>query len=145
MIVYQQIRFLLKKQSLMTLNWTRFYQYGLQSSIRHRSMQIVACTQYFRRLSINLKDKWLSLIANILMLSSAIPMLTLNWRILDLANYMNLFIMKFLERFQKKSTCLLTNWVYFFMQSIDWESMKITATKTRTYKKSNLINSRMYW
>ena len=129
----------------MALNWTKFYQYGLQLSIRHRFMQTVACIQYFRLSLINLKDKWLYLIANIPTLLSAIPMLTLNWKILDLVNYMNLFIMKFLERFQKKSTCLLTNWVYFFTRSIDWESMKTTAKKTRTYKKSNIINSRMYW
>ena len=129
----------------MALNWTKFYQYGLQLSIRHRFMQTVACIQYFRLSLINLKDKWLYLIANIPTLLSAIPILTLNWKILDLVNYMNLFIMKFLERFQKKSTCLLTNWVYFFTRSIDWESMKTTATKTRTYKKSNIINSRMYW
>ena len=129
----------------MALNWTKFYQYGLQLSIRHRFMQTVACIQYFRLSLINLKDKWLYLIANIPTLLSAIHILTLNWKILDLVNYMNLFIMKFLERFLKKSTCLLTNWAYFFTRSIDWESMKTTAKKTRTYKKSNIINSRMYW
>jgi len=129
----------------MILNWMNSYQYGLLWSLRLKFMWIVARMQYFRLLLINLEDKWLFLIVSIPTLLSAIHTLTLNWRILELVNSMKLCIMRSLEGFQKKSTCLRMNLVYYFTQSIGWESMKVTAIKMRIYRKSNIINSKMCW